>query len=545
MIKQLLETEETKEQPNQLPAGWSWTPLSGLIQFSQNGLSKRNGEAGEPIVVLRLADIVDGSISLARSRQIRLSSKEVQKYELSVGDVLCIRVNGSRNLVGRLIEYTSTGEPVAYCDHFIRLCTNSTLLHPTYLAFYSSTDSARQHIERNMVSTAGQNTVSQQTIASLRIPLPPLPEQRRIVAKIEELFSELDAGVATLKRIQAALKRYRASVLKAACEGKLVPQDPSGEPASQLLERILAERRAKWEEEQRAKGKDPAKVKYEEPLPPDVEGLPELPEGWVWSNIERLAEITPNALKAGPFGSALKKEFYTETGYKIYGQEQVIRGDPFYGDYYIDEQRYKALRACAVKPGDVLVSLVGTIGKVLVLPAGIAAGIINPRLLKLSLDTRMIDPSYLRIYIESHAARHFFSLASHGGTMDILNLKILKQLPIPVPPLAEQKRILNEIEYFTSLTEQIGATVEANLKRAERLRQAILKRAFEGRLVPQDPADESAGVLLERIRAQRETQAPLPRRSVVNSGEMEQPTFMGSPERQAQYVQSALPLDNE
>ena len=126
-------------------------------------------------------------------------------------------------------------------------------------------------------------------MAPLSVPLAPLNEQRRIVAAIEAQFTRLDAGVAALKRLQANLKRYKAAVLKAACEGKLVPQDPNDEPATDLLARILAERRAKWEAEQRAKGKDPAKLIYPEPAAPDTSDLPELPEGWVWATIDELA----------------------------------------------------------------------------------------------------------------------------------------------------------------------------------------------------------------------------------------------------------------
>lgn len=121
------------------------------------------------------------------------------------------------------------------------------------------------------------------------IPLPPLAEQQRIVEAIEAQFTRLDAGVAALKRLRASLRRYKAAVLKAAAEGRLVEQDPDDEPASELLQRILKERRAKWEAEQRAKGKDPRKLKYEEPAAPNTADLPDLPEGWVWASLEMLS----------------------------------------------------------------------------------------------------------------------------------------------------------------------------------------------------------------------------------------------------------------
>ena len=110
------------------------------------------------------------------------------------------------------------------------------------------------------------------------------------MAAIEEQFTRLDAGVAALRRARAALKRYRAAVLKAAVEGRLTAAwraaHPDAEPAAALLRRILAERRARWEADQRAKGKDPAKARYDEPAAPDTAGLPALPEGWAWATVD-------------------------------------------------------------------------------------------------------------------------------------------------------------------------------------------------------------------------------------------------------------------
>jgi type I restriction enzyme S subunit len=131
-------------------------------------------------------------------------------------------------------------------------------------------------------------------LKEFEFPLPPLAEQHRIVAAIEQQFTRLDAGIAALRQVRAKLKRYRASVLNAAVEGKLTEawraEHPATEPASVLLERILKERRAKWEEDLRAKGKDPAKVRYVEPAKPDRENLLELPEGWCWATVEHLVQ---------------------------------------------------------------------------------------------------------------------------------------------------------------------------------------------------------------------------------------------------------------
>jgi type I restriction enzyme S subunit len=245
------------------------------------------------------------------------------------------------------------------------------------------------------------------------------------------------------------------------------------ETGQELLARILTERRKAWKG--RGEYKEPTA-----PTPPDVE----LPPGWVWTGLDQLSDGTKNAIKAGPFGSSLKKSVYRPSGFKIYGQEQVIRGDAHWGDYFISRELFDHLQSCQVKPGDILISLVGTTGKVLILPDDCAPGIINPRLLKLSLNHSGVEPRFIKNLLESPSTRAFFKLAAHGGTMEILNLGILKTLPIPLPPLSEQRRIVAEIEkQFTRLEAGVAALrrVQANLRR---YRAAVLKAACEGRLVP-------------------------------------------------------------
>ncbi|NEQ97703.1 MAG: hypothetical protein F6K30_13455 [Cyanothece sp. SIO2G6] len=236
--------------------------------------------------------------------------------------------------------------------------------------------------------------------------------------------------------------------------------------------------------------------------------LPKLPQGWIWTNFVEMANASKNSLKAGPFGSALKKEFYVESGYKIYGQEQVIREDPFYGNYYINEQKYEQLKSCSVQPGDILISLVGTIGKVLILPEGIKPGIINPRLVKLSLSKSAAISEYVKAYLESWSAHYYLSERSHGGTMEILNLTILKSLPVPLPPLNEQRRIVAKLEKLLTKCEVSKQRLDKIPHRLKQFRQSILAAACSGRLTAdwrtQHPNTEPASELLKRIEDERE-----------------------------------------
>src|SRR5690606_7153373 len=155
-----------------------------------------------------------------------------------------------------------------------------------------------------------------------------------------------------------------------------------------------------------------------------------LPSSWAWVNFDSIADNHKHALKAGPFGSALKKSMYVPNGYKVYGQEQVISGDENFGTYFIDQEKYEALKSCAVKPGDLLISLVGTIGKVLVLSNNSRPGIINPRLVKVSLHPNVFRP-YIRHMLASRLVQEELDSRSHGATMDILNLGLIRSLTFP------------------------------------------------------------------------------------------------------------------
>ncbi len=483
---------------NTLPEGWAWTTLGATVDQLSNGLTKRQSKEPVGVPVSRIQTISQGTINLDLVGYLPdVSTKEVEKYKLRSGDILFSHINSDLHL-GKTALFTLDDALLLHGMNLLLIRANTGLILPplmhylfNHLRFSGYFMSIAQH-------AVNQSSINQAKMKAIPIPLPPLNEQRRIVEKIEELFTKLDAGVRSLEQARSQLKSYRRSVLKAAVEGELSREWHEAhrdelEPASELLDRILQERREKF-----------AGKKYKEPASPDTSDLPALPDGWEWANFERLAQAKSHALKAGPFGSALKKSYYVPHGYKIYGQEQVLRGDAHYGDYYIDEQRYRDLESCKVAPGDILVSLVGTIGQVLILPENIEPGIINPRLVKLSLDGRLVKPRYIKILLAAPVIREYFAISAHGGTMDILNLSILKQLPIPLPAPQEQLFIVEEVERRLSVVDKLEATVEENLKQAAGLRQSILKQAFSGELVPQDPDDEPASVLLVRIREERE-----------------------------------------
>ena len=325
-----------------------------------------------------------------------------------------------------------------------------------------------------------------------------LNEQHRIVAKIEELLTRLDAGVAALKRAQANLKRYKASVLKAACEGKLVPTEAelaraegrTYEPADVLLRRILCERRSKWEADLRAKGKDPSKVKYVEPQPPDTSGLPELPEGWCWASVNQLVSLITS-------GSRGWSDYYSEEG-AIFIRAQDIKTDML---CLADVAKVSLPHSAEgirtrVSQNDLLVTITGAnVTKTALVHDPISEAYVSQHVALIRpVDT--MTSSYLYYWIITPSqGRRFLEKHAYGAGKPGLNLDNLRELVIALPPMTEERRIVVEVDRRISVISDIEATIATNLIRVERLRQAILRRAFSGELIPQNPSGEQTDML--------------------------------------------------
>jgi len=350
------------------------------------------------------------------------------------------------------------------------------------------------------------------------VPIPPQNEQERIVSEIEKQFTRLDVAVAALKRVQANLKRYRAAVLKDACEGRLVPteaelarrENRSYEPASVLLERILLERRSRWEAAQLAKveasdkiTKDQSwKLNYKEPIGPKEINALVVPEGWV--------PVSWNQIAFSQNGRAFPSSEYCEGGIKLlrpgnlYSNGSV--GWTAENTRHLPEKWATDFPEFIVGAGEVVMNLTAQSLKDEFLGRACLTGInerclLNQRIAR--LKPILIHSKYLLYVLKSQIFRRFVNGLNTGSLIQHMFTSQLDEFVFSLPPFEEQKRIFNELERKLSVIEEIEGQIDSGFIRAERLRQSILKSAFEGRLVPQDPADESANILLERIRSDR------------------------------------------
>ena len=203
------------EMPYELPDGWVWCKLGMLIKTLQNGISKREGNKGKLVPVLRLADITNKQVDLNDTRSILLDEKEQEKYSVDKNDILITRVNGSIDIVGNFNTCNNVDLLIAYCDHFMRMNFLNEELS-SYIALVEQTSIIRDVIKRVFKSTAGQKTVNQGHINSLLVPLPPLKEQKRIVEKVEKLMATCDALELEVQNSKAETEKLMQSVLKEA-----------------------------------------------------------------------------------------------------------------------------------------------------------------------------------------------------------------------------------------------------------------------------------------------------------------------------------------
>lgn len=355
-----------------------------------------------------------------------------------------------------------------------------------------------------MTGSAGQLRVPARWLQTVVLPVPPLAEQTRIVEKLDALLSELDAGVAELKAAQIKLAQYRQALLKAAVDGTLTAewrkQNKLAETGAQLLARILEERRKRWT----------GKKKYVEPAGAATEGLTELPEGWVWASVDECL-LDEKSITDGPFGSNLKSLHYRETGPRVIRLQNIGEGHFIDAKAYISDEHYKTLEKHAFEDGDVIIAMLGeNLPRACLVPLGTAPGIVKADCARVRINPNLVLPALLVAQLNSKPIRDTVVRWVKGIGRPRINLRHIRSIPVALPSMDEQIQINAALTRAQDAIDEQVTAIDLALKRSAAQRQNILKAAFSGQLVPQDPNDEPASALLERIRAAR-GQTPKPR----------------------------------
>lgn len=467
--------------------GWAVTRLEDIAtRITKGGTPTTYGYSFQKtgINFLKVENISEGRVNLKSITDfIGEDAHEFQsKSQLSVNDILF-------SIAGTI------GETCVIREEYLPANTNQAL------AIIKGTDVAiipkllqlqlEAFVAKVKLKARGgaMSNVSLEDLKNLLVYIPPVPEQHRIVAKIEELFSSLDKGIESLKTAQQQLKVYRQAVLKWAFEGKLteIERERGKFPdATKLYEKI------------KGKGKDYGiKLKY--PKINSNDDLPVIPNEWIWVRNEEL-------LKYVTSGSRDWKKYYSDSG-SIFIRTQNIKTN----NLELNDVAFVSLPAKAegkrslVEMGDLLMTITGAnVGKVAFIEKQIPEAYVSQSVALMKyLDTDLTK--YMWYYFQCH---HFgeglINGLVYGVGRPVLSLENMKEVPVALCSLEEQQRIVSEIESRLSVCDKIEESITTSLQQAESLRQSILKKAFEGKLVEQDPNDEPAAVLLERIKEERE-----------------------------------------
>jgi type I restriction enzyme, S subunit len=521
-----------------IPNGWAECPIDDLFLSLEDGRTLHHGWSPqcetEPSLsedewgVLKTTAIQNGQFVPEHNKRLPNNLTPRPLLEVKRGDIV-MTCAGPRARCGVPCLVRATRRRLMISGKMYRFRVPEEHIEPRYLEAFLLSNEAQAAIDRMKtgISDSGLN-LTHDRFRQLRVRLAPLGEQRRIVGEIDKQFTRMAAAVAALKHVKANLKRYRAAVLKAACEGRLVPTEAelarrearTYEPASELLKRILAERRARWEaaqlEKLRAMGKGPVddkwKLRYKKPEVANVSALPNLPEGWTWASVEEISTKVVDGVH--------KKPDYVESGIPFVTVRNLTAGPviSFERLSYVTPQDH-ALFTQRADPskGDVLISKDGTLGVVRKVRTDepfsifVSVAMIKPVLYEMS--------DYLEVALSSPQVQA--QMVPKGSGLQHIHLEDLRLDCVPLAPEDEQKRIVSEVGKQLSIIDEDNALLETNLKRAQRLRQAILKCAFEGKLARQDPSDEPATALLERIRAERAALLSVTRKPPVKRGKRE------------------------
>ncbi|MGK3976166.1 restriction endonuclease subunit S [Sorangium sp. So ce118] len=434
---------------------------------------------------------------------IGLLREDGSKGVLRPGDVLIVEGNGSLSHIGRVAIWDLDIEDARHQNHII--CVRPTATSPRFTAGWLASPAGREAIIDSATSATGLYTLSISKVETLPIPVPPQAEQRRIVAKLETLTAKSRRAKEALDAIPALLERFRQSVLAAAFCGDLTAdwreKNPDVEPAEELLKRIRAERRRRWEEAElakmRAKGKLPGddrwKERYEEPAPVDASELPELPEGWTWASVEELATKVVDGVH--------KKPNYTGSGIPFLTVKNLTAGPSisFEDVKYVsisDHEEY--IKRTYPEQGDILISKDGTLG--------VPRLVRTDRAFSIFVSLALVKPVLRSMgeYLELAFLSPYFQerFKSTGSGLLHIHLIDLRAAALPLAPVAEQTEV---VRHCTRLMAGVQSLENLHLDTSQRmakLNNAILAKAFRGELVPQDPRDEPASALLERLRAE-------------------------------------------
>jgi type I restriction enzyme, S subunit len=414
-------------------------------------------------------------LTTAKHYLTEAEARELKAKPLPTGTTVFAKIGAAIALNRRAM----LAQPALVDNNVMGLLPATVDLEPKFLFHFVCTLRLNELSRATTVPSIRKTDVEQ-----IELTVPPIEEQQHIVAEIEKQFTRLDAGVASLKRVQTQLKRYRASVLKAACEGRLVvteaelarKENRSYETGEELLARI---RQVKAEKIRKGEIRKPRVIDSSfltEPNGP-------LPEGWAHGRVEDFGSPDNNAIVDGPFGSNLKLSDYTPFGkFPVITISNIDEGYDLASLRKVSDEKFEELKRSAVRAGDIVVAKIGSsFGKTGIYPSYMPVGIIPANLLKVT-PTAEMNWKYLFYHLQSLSFKKQLDTIVQYTAQPAFNVSKFKLLPVPIPPFAEQTRIVTEVERRLTVIKEVESVISTELQRAIRLRRSILQKAFSGGL---------------------------------------------------------------
>lgn len=480
---------------NNLPIDWRVLAIPEVLEKQSDGkvihqgwsprCHKEPSDSDDKWGVLKTTSIQPGFFDEVQNKCLPDHLEPRERIEVKKGDLL-LTCAGPRNRCGIPCLIRSTRPRLMMSGKMYRFRANEDVVISKYLEAFLLSSHAQYEIDR--MKTGGNESglnLTHGRFKKLLVPVAPIEQQKRIVAKIEELFSHIDAGIEALKKAKQLLKQYRQSVLKAAVTGELTKEWREAnkdklEPASQLLERILKERRQKWEEQQleqfKAKGKMPKddkwKVKYKEPHTAEYEG--EMPIGWIAVTASQLAEHIVDGTHHTPK--------YVDQGIDFVSAKNI-------NDWEVDyietkkitkEEHEELIKRCHPKKGDVLLTKSGTLGRAAVVKDDHIFSVFESVAVFPVLDKSISD--YIVLAIHEAAMGDAGRKIQKGIAVKHLHLEDLRKMEFLLPSKPEIEEIVRVFENVTSASFRLAKELEVKLLQAEKAKQSVLSSAFSGRL---------------------------------------------------------------
>jgi len=467
----------------EIPSGWEFPELEEVLDIQGGSQPPKSNFIYKPqngyIQLLQIRDF--GEKPVPTYVPINKVTKFCKKEE-----ILIARYGAS---LGRIV----TGLEGAYNVALAKVIDDYGVFVNRYLYYLLQTQIFQAPLA--LLSRSAQNGFAKHEIAHIKLPLPPLPEQQRIVVKIEELFNSFDKGIENLKTAQQQLKVYRQAVLKWAFEGKLTEEWRVKNP---YTEKNIVE--LSYRIQQFNAQKDGQDIPRRLP-PMNFKDVFDLPFGWEWTEAHKVCSSVRDGTHDTPK--------YVEKGIPLITSKNLKNGNIDYSnvDYISEEDHAEISKRSAVEIGDILFGMIGTIGNPVIITHDNHFSIKNVGLFK--KNEAILLPKYLNYWLQSWVCEHILKENDliKGTTQKFIALGGLRVLPVPLSSIEEQQAIVAEIESRLSVCDKIEESIEQSLRESESLRQSILKKAFEGKLFSQDPNDEPASKLLERIKVEREKTA--------------------------------------